>query len=283
MFGYVNANVKQLSQQGRIDYQRYYCGLCQELHDLAGMKGQLLLNYDLCFLGIMLQSLYEPKQDLNNFKCIVHPSGTKHAYRSEAMEYAAAMDVLLSYHSLMDKYKDDNSKLSGLAASSIKGSYEKVKKQYGTQAAAVEKYIYDLAEAEFSQEKNLDLVSNCTGEMLATLFDWKNDSWGECLRSVGFNLGKFIYIMDAYEDLPRDKKTGNYNPLKYMQKDCSSDFETFIRVNLTSLMAECAKSFERLPIVENAEILRNIIYSGVWTKYEMLHGKKSDMKAPEKQ
>ena len=53
----------------------------------------------------------------------------------------------------------------------------------------------------------------------------------------------------------------------------------FVKINLTSLMAECAKSFERLPIVENADILRNIIYSGVWTRYEYLQLKnKKDLK-----
>ena len=33
------------------------------------------------------------------------------------------------------------------------------------------------------------------------------------------------------------------------------------------MMSECARAFERLPIVKDAEILRNIIYAGVWTKF----------------
>jgi len=63
-----------------------------------------------------------------------------------------------------------------------------------------------------------------------------------------------------------------------MKKESPKEFETFVRINLTSLMAECAKSFERLPIVENADILRNIIYTGVWTKYEYLQIKKNTPK-----
>ncbi|MCR5415903.1 MAG: DUF5685 family protein [Pseudobutyrivibrio sp.] len=271
MFGYVNANRKQLSDDDKVNYQRFYCGLCQELHNQAGFKGQMLLNYDLCFLAILLQSLYEPEVTTKKFRCVIHPISPKHAYISTATEYAASMDIILSYHSLMDNYQDDNSSISGAAAASIRKHYNKVKAKYPRQTKAVEDYIEKLSAAEKRKETNIDVVSNYTGEMLACLFDWKEDNWSPFLRSIGFYLGKFIYIIDAYDDLKKDEKTGNYNPLLFMKQDCSKDFETFVRANLTSLIAECAKSFERLPIVDNADILRNIIYSGVWTRYEYLH------------
>lgn len=270
MFGYVNANRDQLSKEDQIDYQRYYCGLCQELGHQAGGSGQLLLNYDLCFLTILLQGLYEPELTTKDFRCIIHPVSPKHGYISEATSYAASMDILLSYFSLMDNYHDEGSKVSLVAANSIKKSYDAIKDLYPRQAKAIEDYIFKLSAAELSGETNIDVVSNYTGEMLAEIFNWKDDEWKSDLSSMGFYLGKFIYIIDAYDDLKKDEKHGNYNPLSFMKKNSPNEFETFVRVNLTSLMAECAKSFERLPIIENTDILRNIIYSGVWTKYEYL-------------
>ena len=124
--------------------------------------------------------------------------------------------------------------------------------------------------AEAKKETNIDVVSSYTGEMLGELFNWQDDTWSKTLHCIGYYMGKFIYIIDAYDDLKKDEKTGSYNPLLPLKKESPEGFETFVRINLTSLMAECAKSFERLPIVENAEILRNIIYSGVWTRYEYL-------------
>lgn len=270
MFGYVNADRSQLSEKDQIDYQRYYCGLCQQLHKLSGFRGQMLLNYDLCFLSILLSGLYEPATSTKEFRCIIHPVSKKHAYISEVTEYAAFMDIILSYHNLIDNYNDEGSKLSLIAANSIKAAYDKAAQKYPVQAKAVEDYIFNLSNAEARGERNIDIVSNYTGEMLASLFDIKNDEWSSDLRSMGFYLGKFIYIIDAYDDLKKDIKKGSYNPLIFMKEESPKEFETFIRVNLTSLMAECAKSFERLPIVENADILRNIIYSGVWSKYEYL-------------
>ena len=39
---------------------------------------------------------------------------------------------------------------------------------------------------------------------------------------------------------------------------------------LTMMMAGCCKEFEKLPIIDNVEILRNILYSGIWYRYEMV-------------
>ena len=91
---------------------------------------------------------------------------------------------------------------------------------------------------------------------------------------MGFYMGKFIYLMDAYEDIGKDNKYNCYNVLNLMHKETEQDFETFSGLLLTSMMSECAKSFERLPILLHAEICRNILYSGVWTKYEYLRLKK---------
>ena len=270
MFGYVNSNPNEMSESDRACYQRYYCGLCQELGRVSGAKGQMLLNYDLTFLAILLSGLYEPETSTESFRCLIHPINKKQGYENEAIRYAAAMDIILSYHNLLDNYEDEGSIGSKLAANAFKKDYDKIKDLFPRQVEAVEKYIKDLSMAEKSKEKNLDLVSNYTGEMLATLFDWREDMWSNDLRSLGFYLGKFIYTIDAYDDLKKDLKKGNYNPLIYMKEDNPKDFECFVKMNLTSLMAECAKSFERLPIVEHADILRNIIYSGVWTKYEYL-------------
>ncbi|QFJ53688.1 DUF5685 family protein [Pseudobutyrivibrio xylanivorans] len=278
MFGYVNTNRSQLSDEDKKKYQSFYCGLCRQLGKEAGFKGQMLLNYDLCFLAILLQSLYEPDIETEEFRCVIHPLKAKSGYTSEAISYATDMDIILSYHSLMDNYRDDNSKLSGLAASSIKKDYDRIKDKYPRQTLAVETYINKLSAAEHSRETDIDKVSSLTGEMLGELFNWKQDSWGETLHCMGYYMGKFIYIIDAYDDIKKDEKRGSYNPLLFMKNESPKEFETFVRINLTSLMAQCAKSFERLPIVENVDILRNIIYSGVWTRYEYLQlkGKKKE-------
>ncbi len=97
---------------------------------------------------------------------------------------------------------------------------------------------------------------------------------GKDLRELGFYLGKYIYLLDAYEDLEKDKESGNYNPLI---KLCDAEgFEEQIFAILEMMMAEAALRFERLPILDIVEILRNILYSGVWSRYDIAKEKRKE-------
>ena len=93
---------------------------------------------------------------------------------------------------------------------------------------------------------------------------------------MGFYLGKFIYLMDAYEDLEDDRKAGRYNPLVDLSR--RPDFEEHIRTILCMMIADCCREFEQLPCLEDAGILRNILYGGVWNRYQKIQQKKTEQK-----
>lgn len=274
MFGYININRKELSEESAKAYQAYYCGLCQKLKQNCGTKGQMLLNYDMTFLIVLLTGLYEFENQKSEFTCPIHPTKKQQAWLNEATEYAADMNLILAYHNLEDDWRDDKAYTKKALAKMLFKDYEQIRVKYPRQVAAVEKYIRELAVAEAAGEENLDVISGLTGEMTSEIFDWKEDEWSEELRCLSYYMGKFIYLMDAYEDLEKDKKHQEYNPLAGMVCEKEEDFETFARLLLTSMMSECAKSFERLPILMHADILRNVLYSGVWSKYEYLQLKK---------
>ena len=278
MFGYINVNSQELSEENKQMYRSYYCGLCRSLRDFCGAKGQVLLNYDMTFLVVLLTGLYEPKTENAQFTCMVHPV-KKRLYRTnEIQDYAAQMNVLLAYYNLVDDWKDDKSYTKKTFAAMLKSDYERVAENYPRQTKAVERYIEKLAEYEENKETNIDLVAGLTGEMLGEIFAWREDEWYDELRTLGFYLGKFVYLMDAYEDFRQDEKKDSYNPLRFMETEDEQEFETLCRLMMTSMMSECAKSFERLPILLHADILRNILYSGVWSKYEYLQLKRKKKK-----
>ena len=89
---------------------------------------------------------------------------------------------------------------------------------------------------------------------------------------MGDYLGRFIYLLDAYDDVEDDIAHNQYNPLK---KDFGETyFEDRSKLILETMVAEAAIEYEKLPILEYQDILRNIIYSGIWTKYEMIRKKR---------
>lgn len=274
MFGYININRAEMSEEDMKIYQSYYCGLCQILRKNSGIRGQMLLNYDMTFLIVLLSGLYELEDHEKEFVCAIHPGKKKLARVNEATQYAAKMNVILAYHNLEDDWRDDRAYAKRAISQIIRKDYLKIVREYPRQAEALEKYMHRLIDLEQTKETNLDLVAGITGEMLGEIFAWKEDIWAEELRCLGFYLGKFIYLMDAYEDLEKDEKGGKYNPFLDLQKENPKDYETISKLILTSMMSECSKSFERLPILQHASIIRNILYSGVWSKYEYVQAKK---------
>lgn len=274
MFGYINLNRKELPEESAKAYQAYYCGLCQALKRTCGTKGQMLLTYDMTFLIVLLTGLYELDHEESAFTCPLHPTKKQTAWINEATEYAADMNVILACHNLEDDWRDQRAYAKKALAKALAKDYSRIREKYPRQVQAVFSYTKKLAAAEEAGEENIDVVSGLTGEMLGEIFDWKEDEWSQEMRCLSFYLGKFIYLMDAYEDLDQDKKRQEYNPFSKMVCQKEGDFETFARLILTSMMSECAKSFERLPILLHADILRNVLYSGAWSKYEYLQKKK---------
>lgn len=280
MFGYININQKILTEENKEAYQAYYCGLCRRLKSNCGTKGQMLLDYDMTFMIVLLTGLYELTNQSSEITCALHPTKRRTVWINEATDYAADMNLILAYHNLIDDWKDDKAYSKKALAKMLDKDYERIKEKYPRQVAAIEEYMRKTEEVERRGETNLDAVAGLTGEMVGEVFCWHEDEWAEELRTLGFYMGKFIYIMDAYEDYDSDVRKKKYNPLKYTLQESKEDMDTFVRLVLTSMMSECAKSFERLPILLHADILRNVLYSGVWSKYEILQIKKR--KAEEK-
>ena len=96
---------------------------------------------------------------------------------------------------------------------------------------------------------------------------------------VDFNNEKFYDLMDAYDDLPADRRRRRYNPLRSLSE--RPDYEPFMERLLTMTIAEATGEFERLPLVKDINILRNILYSGVWCKYALIRKRRRKAQAGE--
>ena len=265
MFGYININQKIMTEENRKAYQAYYCGLCQRLKSNCGAKGQMLLNYDMTFLIMILADLYDEKHECACARCIVHPLDKHCSARTEATDYCADMCVLLAYYKCRDDWKDEHKLKACFAMTVLSRKAKRVAERYPEKAAFIEKKMNMLDIVENAKNLPIDKVAKVFGEIMAEVFVYRDDFWKEDLYKLGFYLGKFIYLLDAYEDVEKDMKTGDYNPFKEFYAKPGFDDQV---LNLLLLMiGEATDAFERLPLVENTEILRNILYSGVWVRY----------------
>ena len=280
MFGYVTVCEPELKVKDLKKYKAYYCGLCHVLKEEYGFIGQMTLTYDMTFAIILLSSLYESDTRADMHCCKVHPVKKQIMLTNEITSYGAAMNVLMAYYHMEDDWQDDRKVSSLMTKSLIQGKAKKIIEKYPRQSEIIRKSLKELGECEHENSMDIDRAAGCFGRLMAELFVWKEDIWEKTLRKMGFYLGKFIYLMDAYEDLPEDRKKNRYNPLKELAK--RPDYEVQMEQILRMMIAESTVRFEQLPCLVDVDILRNILYDGVWNHYNKIQMKKREEKNDDK-
>lgn len=272
MFGYVIVNKADLKFREFDIYHSYYCGLCRSLKERYGLKGQISLSYDMTFLIMLLTGLYEPEIREKRTGCAVHPFGKQLTRRNEFTDYGADMNVLFTCYKCRDDWEDERKLLRLAYGKLMKGSLKGIDSKYSAKVRRIDGLMRQISREEQSGVESIDQMAGLFGQVMGEIFAVRNDEWEENLRKLGTFLGKYIYILDAYEDMEEDLKGNRFNPLKSRYEH--PDFDEEVKTILTMLMAECCREFEKLPILDNVEILRNILYSGVWYRYEAVRNKR---------
>jgi hypothetical protein len=259
MFGFIIANKDLLSESQEEQYSAYYCGLCAALDSRFGLRYRITLSYDMCFLALVLCSLQEEESAFTECKCPKHPIKQVNGIRNETMDYVADMSVILTYYQLMDSWVDDQNIGAFLSAKSMSKQIQKLEELYPLKLKNIKHCLDELSKIEKDNVLNPDVASACFGELLSYVFFFGGIAENELLV-FGNSLGKFIYIMDAVCDLRQDLKKQQYNPLIAIPVEKHKGI-------LTALLAECTDKFYKLPVKRNKELMENILFSGVWTKY----------------
>ena len=247
-------------------YRGFYCGLCRAIGKRCGTVCRMALSFEMTFEAMLLTALYEPETREEKHRCGLHPVHKRLMLGNEAIDYCADLSALVSYYDLLDGWEDER-RLDRLAESQLlKRAALRAGEALPRQRQAVEHYVAALHEVERANDPNLDAAANLTGEMLGELMVMREDVFARDLREMGFYLGKFIYLCDSYEDIEHDARRGSYNPLT--SRSGQEGFAESCEQMLGDMMARASQAFERLPILQDAEILRNILYSGVWLRFE---------------
>ena len=279
MFGYVLMNKPEIKFKDYDIYRSFYCGLCRELREKYGIAGQISISYDMTFVLLLLSGLYEPPTRTGTTRCAVHPVKRQPVRKNEITEYAAAMNLLLTYYKCIDDWEDER-KVFRLAyarileMAGVKKNSQKAF-EYREKSEKIVQGLHRLSGLEKDKETDIDKMAGCFGHILEEVFAYRKDVWEPTLRRMGFYLGKFIYLLDAYDDVEEDKKKGNYNPFAALSHE--ENFAEQVRSLLILMLAEACREFEKLPIIKYGDILRNILYSGVWCRFEAVTRKRKEI------
>lgn len=220
MFGYVRPYKSEMLVREYDQYKAAYCQLCKELGKSFGIGARFILSYDCTFYAMLAIGVTGSELSLHRGKCKMNPLKKCSYIASYGEEYkkAAALSVIMTYHKLRDTISDDSfrkSFASRLAFPFMKRKYKKAAEMYPFIAKTVEEAMADQQEAEKDPQSSIDRCCEPTAHMLSVLFEELagcDERQRPVLRQIGYFLGRWIYAMDAADDLREDLQTGSFNP-----------------------------------------------------------------------
>ena len=265
MFGYIGVCKPELKVKEYETFKAYYCGLCHALGREYSHKARLLLSYDCTFLYLFSDALAQRMPLYKKQRCIIHPVNERATTDGQGAEFAAAVNVLLSVASMKDHVSDDNSFKHRTGNFVYSSEYKKASKKYPDIYKIIHDGINRLHAVECDNVKDIDLAANEFAQILKGIFALIDNN--KAVASVGYELGRWIYLIDALDDFNKDVSSGNYNPFvakfgcKYNNKikECAE-------FNLNSSVTNAAMALDLIDLNKHEGIIKNIIYLGLYRK-----------------
>ncbi|MBU3090784.1 hypothetical protein K2F40_02270 [Clostridium sp. CM028] len=297
MFGYVTPCKMEMKIKDYEKFKAYYCGLCNSIKNNFGNLPRLTLNYDMTFLAVLLDALSENKYNFIKFKCIMHPLKKRIMINNnQAIDYAAFCNITLAYYKIMDDVYDNKTMKSKVFSMFLKNYLSKSDIAYNDVMNYTKEKLLLLNTLEadhkdlcIDEQLSIDELSHVFADLTGFIisFYYKTASFKDDLYWLGYNLGKWIYIIDAYDDLEKDIKSDSFNAINSLFNTDKLDFKSFsisIAPRIDFLLSTCAQQclnyLNRLPLIKNEAILCNILELGLMEKMDKVFNDISEGKSP---
>lgn len=289
MFGYIVPLKPELKIKDYYTFKGYYCGLCYTIKKQFGNIPRLFLSYDMTFLAIFLDGLSSDKIQTKKITCITHPFKKKSIIiNNEALKYASDISIALAYYKQLDDVNDDNSIKSKILKNILSPYKHKLSPKINNSLLIIENNLKRLYNYEKDRKfSSLDEISDPFAIIVGKIIEnypYKlendNDNLRNKLYNFGYFLGKWIYIIDAFDDLQKDIEDNKFNPINVLYNKNNEKYDT-IKDNVKSItdmtLLNCGYSLSELikslDFNKNKDILDNIINLGIINKYNLIDKK----------
>ncbi len=268
MLGYIRAHKPEMKFKDYELYKGVYCTLCKSLGKRYGFLSRFILSYDFTFFAMVRMAVRGQCPGFRESHCSFNPAKKCLDCNrdNEDIAYTADVTVLMMYHKLRDNIADSKffkRFFCRLLMPYVKHLYKKACKRVGDISTVLET---QMARQQVIEKNNgtLDEAADPSAVMLSELLSHNiecNDM--EALRKFGYMVGRWVYITDAVNDCEDDIKDGSFNPLKRRFSD--EDFKEYCKEMMDLTIGEAILCYKRLKIFRFDDILRNILYDGVYS------------------
>ena len=211
MFGYVKTDLANMYVKDTVLYKAMYCGLCKAIGKVSGLRGRLVLNYDLTFLSVLMHNLTDTDVKIEKQRCVIHAIIKRPVAVPDLLtERVAALNVILARYKLNDDVMDNRK--GRLKRAFFAKAYKRAKKREPLLDEIVRKRYAELVKYEKKNCDSIDMVADPFGNMMQDVTEeLLGEKCTEMVKELAYNLGKWIYLIDAVDDFDKDKKKKNFN------------------------------------------------------------------------
>ena len=274
MFGYVRTHTPEMKVSEYEYYRAAYCGLCRSMGKCTGQCSRMTLSYDFAFLALVRLALSGEKAEIKKRRCIAHPLRKRAMMeRNPELDFCAYAAALLTYHKLADDITDERGAKRALARMTrpiARSMRKKAKKRGGlkTLDEHISSCLARLSEFEKSKVASVDEPAHIFGELLSEIVAEGFDGAEQKIaKSIGYHVGKWIYITDALDDLGDDIKKKRYNPFILLYGgELDEERQALVRAALKNELCDAEGAFDLIDFGDNRmleNIICNIIYLGM--------------------
>lgn len=273
MFGYITPLICELKVCEYELFKAYYCGLCKALK--KGYRRTAVLNYDCTFIYALGDSLRYADTDVRKCKCALHPGGRRTAVYSQAAAYAADVNILMAYAKAKDDKLDGGGVLSAFPALALKKPFERAAERLPGITRDMLQMAEELRGMERRGSANTDEVADTYARLFGNVLMELDVTQSHILYEIGYSLGRWVYLIDAYDDIEKDIKSGQYNVFvnKYGIKEAAGETarqEIYFGFNFT--LSKAMQALKRLELKKNRGLMQNIICLGIREKTKLVMG-----------
>ncbi|MBN2851857.1 MAG: hypothetical protein JXQ23_03890 [Clostridia bacterium] len=274
MIGYIKTFKPELKVKDLQVYESYYCGICKSLKTRYGLFKNMTLNYDCVFISLLIDALKDTSLTAESFRCAYNPMKKKTRILNQSTYFTSDVNLYLFYKKLKDDFHDERKLVSLIGSLFIKGAGKKAGKRLGKLKDEIDQNLDMLYSLENSHCFDSDTISSCYGKVVQAICSdqFENDKKLFKISSyLGYNVGKWVYLIDAFDDLEKDIKNKSYNPyvLEYhFENETVADFKSRIRekvkTQLYKILDEAVKAYELSDENKYSPIIFNILLEGIY-------------------
>lgn len=268
MFGYLQVQKSELLVRELEAYKAVYCGLCKQMGRDYSVLTRFSLSYDCTFYAMLLISLDRSCTGFKDGRCTCNPlKKCKYALsNSDSYHKAAAFSVISVYYKLKDDISDGKF-FKKLACRMLMPLFSHWRKNAAKKYSDIDKFAEQMMdmqyEAEHCNESSIDMSAHPTAFMIANLFslEAKNETEKRIFYEFGYHMGRWIYLIDAADDITKDIKNNNFNPF-VNRKTGEIKSGEYISSVLNQSLARAYEAYNLIDIVDFKGILDNMILLG---------------------